>query len=59
LKIEREFSVQDELAAILEAAASEQERDEIVEKEKAFVTDSLVLALTARGNRHRVRGDFD
>src|SRR5262249_8125906 len=39
-KIEREFSVQDELAARLEAAASEQERDEIVEKEKAFVTDT-------------------
>jgi CHAT domain-containing protein len=58
-KIEREFSVQDELAARLEAAPSEQERDEIVGKEKAFVTDSLVLALTSRGNRYRVRGDFD
>src|SRR5262249_982222 len=35
------------------------ERDEIVEKEKAFVTDTLVLALTSRGNRHRNRGHFD
>src|SRR5262245_58422335 len=58
-KIEREFSVQDELAARLEATASEQERDEIMEKEKNFVTDSLDLALSSRGNRHRVRGDFD
>src|SRR5262245_16353496 len=39
-KIEREFTVQDELAARLEAA-SEQERGEILEKEKAFVTNSL------------------
>ena len=39
-KVEREFSVQEELAARLEAAASERERDELVEKEKAFVTDA-------------------
>ena len=58
-KIEREFSVQDELAARLEAASSDQERDEIVEKEKAFITDTLVNALSSRGNRHKVRGDFD
>ena len=58
-KIEREFSVQDELAARLEAAPSKQERDEIVEKEKAFVTDTLVLALNSRGSRHRAHGDFD
>src|SRR5262245_26663389 len=58
-KIEREFYVQEELAARLEAAASEQERDGILEKEKAFVTNSLVLALTSSGNRYGVRGDFD
>src|SRR5215813_2588328 len=58
-KIEREFSVQDELAARLEATASEQERDEIVEKEKVFVTDSLVVALHLRGRSHRIHGDFD
>jgi CHAT domain-containing protein/predicted negative regulator of RcsB-dependent stress response len=58
-KIEREFSVQDELAARLEAAASDQERDEIVEKEKVFVTDTLVTALSSRGYRHKLRGEFD
>jgi CHAT domain-containing protein len=58
-KIEREFSVQDELAARLEAAASERERDELLQKEKAFVTDALVSTLTTRGNRHRLRRDYD
>jgi CHAT domain-containing protein/tetratricopeptide (TPR) repeat protein len=57
-KIECEFTVQNELAARLEAA-SEQERGRIVEKEKVFVTDSLVSALTSRGDRHHIRGDFD
>ena len=32
-RIEREFLVQDELAVKLEAAASDQQRDEILEKE--------------------------
>src|SRR6185503_10727537 len=58
-KIEREFSVQDELAGRLEDVASEQERDEILEKEKIFVTDLLVQNLLSRGQSHRVRGDFD
>jgi CHAT domain-containing protein len=58
-KIEREFSVQEELAAGLEAASSEQERDKLLEKEKVFVTDSLVGALGARGERHRTLGNFD
>jgi len=58
-KIEREFYVQEELAARLEAVVSEQERDEILEKEKAFVTNSLIRALSSRGSRHQVRGDFD
>ncbi len=58
-KIEREFSVQDELAGRLETVASERERDEILEKEKAFVTDLLVQNLLSRGQSHRVRGDFN
>jgi len=58
-KIEREFYVHGELAARLEEAASERERDEILEKEKAFVTNSVILALSLRGNRHQVHGDFD
>jgi CHAT domain-containing protein/tetratricopeptide (TPR) repeat protein len=58
-KIEREFSVQDELAARLEAAASEQERDSLLEKEKAFVTDTLVGSLSTRGGNHRLRGAYD
>src|SRR5262245_21150307 len=58
-KIEREFHVQEELASRLEAAASEQERDEILEKEKAFVTDALVIAVGVRSDRHRSRRDFD
>ena len=58
-KIEREFYVQEELAARLEAAASDQDRDEILEKEKAFVTDALVIAVGIRGYRHRIRRDFE
>lgn len=58
-KVEREFSIQDELAGRLEAIASEQERDEILEKEKTFVTDLLIQNLLSRGQSHRVRGDFD
>jgi len=58
-KIERDSVVQDELGARLEAAASERARDEVLEKEKAFVTDSLVAAFTARGERHLARGDYD
>jgi CHAT domain-containing protein len=58
-EIEREFTVQDEVAARLEAATSEQERDNLLEKEKAFVTDVLVRALAERGGRHRLHGNFD
>ena len=58
-KIEREFLIQDELAARLEATASDQERDELLEKERLFVTNALTLALSGRGLRHQVRGDYD
>ena len=40
-RLEREFLVQDELASKLEAARSDQERDEILEKEKRFVNFAL------------------
>src|SRR5262245_4160991 len=51
-KIEREVWVQEELAARIEEALSEQERDNILKKEKVFVTDTLVSSLTARCGRH-------
>ena len=47
-KIEREVLVQDELAARIEAAPSEQERNELLEKQNVFVTDTLVSSLIAR-----------
>jgi CHAT domain-containing protein/lipopolysaccharide biosynthesis regulator YciM len=58
-KIEREVMVQEDLAARLEAAPSEPERDELLEKEKAFVTEALVGSLMTRGQRHRIRGEYD
>ena len=58
-KIEREFSVQEELAARLDAAASAQESVEILEKEKAFVTNTLVSAFTLRCERRLLLGNFD
>jgi CHAT domain-containing protein len=58
-KITREFSIQDEIAYRLEVAASAQEDAEILEKEKAFVTNALVSALTIKCQRRRLRGDFD
>jgi CHAT domain-containing protein/tetratricopeptide (TPR) repeat protein len=58
-KIEREFLVQDELAERLDKAASEQARDELLEKEKVFVTNALIRALAARVDRHNARGDYD
>ena len=58
-KIEREYKVQDALAARLEAAASDQERDELLAKEQALVTDSLSGALITRGNQSQMRGDFE
>ncbi len=58
-KIEREFNVQVQLAAKLEAAASDSERQELLEKEQAFVTDSLAGVLFTRGDRYRMREDYD
>ena len=58
-KLEREFLIQDELAAKLEAAATDQERDGLLEKEKAFVNESLVSTFTTRSGRFRVRGEFE
>jgi CHAT domain-containing protein len=58
-KIEREVTVQDELAARIDAATSTQESDEILEKEKDFVTISLSGSLTRRCERRIFRGDFD
>src|SRR5262249_33220948 len=58
-KIEREFMVQVQLAAKLEAAASDSERRELLEKEGACVTDSLAGVLFTRGDRHRMREEYD
>jgi len=58
-KIEREYKVQDALAASLEAAASDQERDELLAKEQALVTDSLSDALITGGHQSQMRGDYD
>ena len=58
-KIEREFLVQDDLAARLNAAASEQQRNELLERERIYVTDVLIRALVARGLRYHERGDYD
>ena len=58
-KVEREFLVQDELAARLEATTSEHERDELLEKEKVLVTNALITALAARGIRHSTRADYE
>src|SRR5687768_13573134 len=58
-RIEREFLVQDELAARLEAARSDRERDEILEKEKRFVNNTLVGALGTRALRYQTRTDYE
>src|SRR5262245_37683853 len=58
-KVEREYWVQDALAAKLEAAASDQERLELLAKEQAFVTDTLNDALITRGQRNRTRADYE
>ena len=58
-QIEREFLVQDELAVKLEAARSDQERDEILEKEKRFVNSTLISALGAKALRHQTRVEYD
>lgn len=58
-RIEREFLVQDELAAKLEAARSDEQRNEILEKEKRFVNNTLIGALGSRALRSQTRADFD
>jgi len=58
-QIEREFLVQDELAVRLEAARSDQQRDEILEKEKRFVNNTLIGALGTRALRYQTRAEFD
>jgi hypothetical protein len=54
-KIEREFSVQDELAVRLEVAASAEECDKLLGKGNAFVTDALLSGLAADQYRERWR----
>src|SRR5262245_53935670 len=59
-RVQREVLVQDDLAARLDAAASEQQRDQLLEKENVFVTNALVRAMGFRGlHQHQVRGDYD
>jgi len=58
-QIQREFLVQDELAGRLGAARSEQERNEILEKEKRFVNNTLVNALGTRVHRHATHAEYD
>ena len=58
-QIEREFLVQDELAAKLEAAVSDQQRDAILEQEKRFVNNTLIGALGTRALRSQTRAEYD
>jgi CHAT domain-containing protein/tetratricopeptide (TPR) repeat protein len=58
-QIQKEYLVQDELAGRLGAARSDQERDEILEKEKHFVNNTLVNSLGTRALRHQTHADFD
>lgn len=58
-QIEREFLVQDELAERLEAASSDQQRHEILEKEKHFVNSTLLGSLGTKALRHSTRADYD
>ena len=58
-RIEREVLVQDELAVKLEAASSDQQRDDILEQEKRFVNNTLVGALGTRALRHQTRAEYD
>lgn len=58
-QIDREFLVQDELAARLEAARSDQQRDEILEQEKRFVNNTLLGALGTKALRHQTRAEYD
>ncbi len=58
-QIQKEFLVQDEIAGRLGAARSIQERDEILEKEKQFVNNTLVNALGTRAIRHHTHAEYD
>jgi CHAT domain-containing protein len=58
-RIEREVLVQDELALKLEAARSDQQRDQILEQEKRFVNNTLVGALGTRALRHQTRAEYE
>src|SRR5688572_33121031 len=58
-QIQRESLVQDELAERLGGARSSQEREEILEKEKRFVNNTLVNALGTRGIRHQTPLELD
>jgi len=58
-QIQREFLVQDELAGRLEAARSDQQRDEILENEKRFVNNTLIAALGTRALRYQTRAEYD
>jgi CHAT domain-containing protein len=58
-QIQREFLVQDELAGRLGAARSDQERDDILKKEKRFVNNTLVYALGVRVARHHTHAEYD
>ena len=57
-QIEREFLVQDDIAVRLEAAP-DQQRDEILEKEKRFVNNTLIGALGTRALRHQTRAEYE
>lgn len=58
-KIEREFLVQEELAMELEAARSDQQRQEILDQEKRFINNTLVSALGTKALRHATRGEVE
>ena len=58
-QIQREFLVQDELATRLEATRSDQERDELLQKEKRFVNRSLLGALGTKALRHSTRTEYE
>ena len=58
-QIQREFLVQDEIAVKLAAAPSDQQRDEILEKEKRFVNTTLLGALGSKALRHSTRAEYE
>ena len=58
-QLERQFLVQDELATRLEAAKSDRERDEILEKEKPFVTITLVASLGTKALRYSTWAEYE